>query len=92
MDKKEPLFEHMRKPLVSRVVTPGASNALDKDELGFLRDLPGPKRLRPEKRSKKSEGRNRMLLAADAVIDYWARDKSRSISDGVKLRDSDGVK
>ena len=41
--KKEPLFAHMKRPLVSRTVTPGAPDALDADELAFLRDLPGPR-------------------------------------------------
>ena len=73
-DKNQPLFEHMKRPLVARRVTPGAPDALDSEELGFLRDLPGPKRLRSRTRAVQ----NRMLQAGDAVVEYWARDSKRS--------------
>ena len=73
--KKEPLFEHMKKPLVSRLVTPGAPDALDNDELAFLRDLPGPK---PSDRSKRSKASNRAMLAGEAVKAYWAKDTKRA--------------
>ena len=41
-NKKSPLFQHMRRPLISRLVTPGSADALEPEELSFLRDLPGP--------------------------------------------------
>ena len=129
-DKNSPLFKHMKRPLVSRLVTPGAPDALvrpratrpsnprtvtaaalladlssprasacalltcaslglsrarantqDSEELGFLRDLPGPsKRLASRRQTKaNSAGRNRMMLAGDAVVEYWSRDQSRSV-------------
>ena len=61
-DKNSPLDEHMKSPLVSRRVTPGAPDALDGDELGFLRDLPGPVR------DARQTGNNRAMLAGDAVL------------------------
>jgi len=71
--KKEPLFEHMKRPLVSRLVTPGLPDALAGEELAGLRDLPGPN---PGPKSKAS-GRNRALLAGDSVLEYWGRDRAR---------------
>ena len=75
-DKKQPLFEHMKRPLVSRTVTPGAPDALDPEELGFLRDLPRPRRMRAQQKTL----RNKKLQAGDEVIDYWTRDAGRSRS------------
>jgi len=71
--KKEGMHEHMKRPLVSRLVTPGNPNALDGVELAHLRDLPGPRR---------SEGRdperNKMMLAVDQVLAYWSKDSKRA--------------
>ena len=67
----------MKKPLLSRLVTPGAPDALDRDELGLLRDLPGPRRSRPRVTRRGRKPPNRAMLAADAVLGYWARDSQR---------------
>lgn len=75
--KKEPLFSHMKRPLVSRPVTPGAPNALDGDELGFLRDLPGPRRTSDGEEEDPRDSRDRVMLAGDAVLAYWARTARR---------------
>lgn len=76
-NKREPLFEHMTKPLSSRTVTPGAPDALDSDELRFLRDLPPPIASRP-KSARARTGRNQKLEAGAAILDYWAKDSKRS--------------
>ena len=86
-DKKEPLFEHMKRPLTSRLVTPGAPDALDNDELGFLRDLPGPRKSRP--RSGLKTASNFVTLAGDTVLDYWTRDsKKAALRDSLKVDNS----
>eukprot|EP00316_Scyphosphaera_apsteinii_P002027 CAMPEP_0119319284 /NCGR_PEP_ID=MMETSP1333-20130426/48987_1 /TAXON_ID=418940 /ORGANISM="Scyphosphaera apsteinii, Strain RCC1455" /LENGTH=298 /DNA_ID=CAMNT_0007325655 /DNA_START=345 /DNA_END=1241 /DNA_ORIENTATION=- len=66
--KNEPLHEHMKRPFVSRLVTPGEPHALDRVELSHLRDLPRPRKTASNK------SRNRAMLAADAVLAYWAKD------------------
>ena len=69
----------MKTPLVSRVVTPGAPDALDSDELGFLRDLPGPKRKR---KNAADVAKSSMATAGDAVIAYWAKDEEAAAKAG----------
>ena len=71
---QEPLFEHMTRPLISRQVTPGAPDALDSEQLEFLRGLPGPKRMR----TSRGGWRNRAMKAGDEVIAYWSGDKIRA--------------
>ena len=39
--RNQPLYEHMRRPSVTRAVTPGTPDALAGDELAHLRNLPG---------------------------------------------------
>ena len=73
-NKNEPLHEHMRRPQSSRLVTPGAPDALQSEALAHLRDLPGPKRV---SKSKRAEGENRAMLAGDAVLAYWAKDAKK---------------
>jgi len=63
------MYEHMKRPMVSRLVTPGAPDSLDSDELQHFRDLPAPKRRRGAARSE-----NRAMQAGEAVLAYWARD------------------
>ena len=41
-NQNEPMPAHMKRPLLSRLIPPGGS--LEGDELGHLRDLPGPRR------------------------------------------------
>mmetsp|Transcript_69927 Transcript_69927/g.138578 ORF Transcript_69927/g.138578 Transcript_69927/m.138578 type:complete len:217 (-) Transcript_69927:31-681(-) len=65
----EPLFEHMKTPLVSRLVTPGAPDALDAVELSFLRDLPGGK----------MQGKQ-----GSSVLQYWAKDSQRAPHSGAE--------
>ena len=75
VSKKESMYEHMKRPLVARRVTPGKPDALDSDELLDLRDLPGP----VVGRAKRGPpGRNRAMQAGDAVLAYWGRDKQRA--------------
>ena len=81
-DKKEELFDHMKRPLTSRLVTPGAADALNRDELGFLRDLPGPANtVRPGRRERKPRPSGKkafITIAGNAVIDYWTRDSKKA--------------
>lgn len=74
INKTEPLYEHMKRPLVARCVTPGSPHALDHDELDFLRDLPGPSQ---ETRS----GRNQKLESGDDIVQYWAKDSEWASED-----------
>lgn len=74
-NKTEAMYEHMKRPLVSRRVTPGAPDALDSNELSHLRGLPGPKA------SARRGGSNRAMLAADSVLAYWAKDKAKSLDE-----------
>ena len=55
-------------------MTPGAPDALDSEELGFLRGLPGPKRMRRGRRAGRD---SRPTREANAVLKYWARDSQR---------------
>ena len=85
--KNEPLSDHLKRPIASRAVTPGAPDALDRDELSFLRDLPGPVpvgKTRPGKRP-------RPILAGDAVISYWkgGGGKPKVVADGQPLKLAD---
>ena len=72
--RKEPLPEYMKRPLVSRTVRPGSADALDRPELGFLRSaskcLPKP---RPRRANAVID--TRRMFTANAVIDYWTKDK-----------------
>lgn len=78
-NKNEPMYAHMKRPLVSRRVTPGAPDALDSIELAHLRDLPGPKS--NPRRGWGAKG-NRAMLAAESVLAYWAKDsKAKSVAD-----------
>ena len=82
-NKNEQLYEHMKRPQVGRLVTPGAPDALSGDDLRHLRMLEGPKKTPGRARSKKSEGNARML-PAEAVLAYWSKDsdaaaKARSL-------------
>jgi len=67
--KRERLFEHMKRPLVARVVTPGDPDALKDETLRGLADIPGPSFSRP--RSKK--GKKKGILSGDEVLAYWGR-------------------
>ena len=44
VDRSQRMPAHMKRPLPSRLVSPGAAGALDGEELGHLRGLPGPRR------------------------------------------------
>jgi broad specificity phosphatase PhoE len=72
--RKEPLPEYMKRPLVSRTVRPGSADALERPELGFLRSaskcLPKP---RPRRANALID--TRRMFTANAVIDYWTKDK-----------------
>jgi len=72
-NKTEPMYEHMKRPLISRAVTPGAPDALQSVQMAHMRDLPGPVR-NPNRRQ--TPKRNRALLAGEAVLRYWAKDRS----------------
>jgi len=74
INKTEPLYEHMKRPLVSRLLTPGSPDALDGDELDFLRDLPGPSQ-------ETSGGHNQRLKASEDIVQYWARDSEMAAND-----------
>jgi hypothetical protein len=64
----------MKRPLVSRAVRPGSADALERPELGFLRSaskcLPKP---RPRRANALID--TRRMFTANAVIDYWTKDK-----------------
>ena len=80
--KKEPMYEHMKRPLVSRLVTPGKADALDDAQLAHLRNLPGPNRRRS------SRPLNKALLAGEEVLAYWAKDSKRSARRGAVGREA----
>jgi hypothetical protein len=73
-NKKEPMFEHMKRPLVSRIVSPGRPEALDPVELAHLRTLPTPKVA--ESSGKIRRGKSRPASDAAAVLAYWKSDQS----------------
>ena len=70
--RNQPLYEHMKRPLSSRSVTPGTPDALDSDELAHLRDLPLHQ---PRRRSIRSK------IAGDAVMTYWYGEARRNRGD-----------
>ena len=72
-NKKEPMFEHMKRPLVSRIVSPGRPEALDPVELAHLRTLPTPKVA--ESSGKIRRGKSRPASDAAAVLAYWKSDQ-----------------
>jgi broad specificity phosphatase PhoE len=80
--RNQPLYEHMRRPSVTRAVTPGTPDALAGDELAHLRNLPGPVRVgrRAEGNGNSSRAANRAMMAGDAVLEYWKKDSSTSSS------------
>ena len=82
--KNEPLYEHMRRPLVARTVTPGAPDALDSDELSFLRDLPGPAPRGGKKGTGSrapEQGRDVLESHVESVLNYWSKDTGRAAKD-----------
>lgn len=67
--KKEPMFEHMKRPQVARIVTPGQPDSLKAEALSCLRDIPGPR-----------DGENTIrdgMQAGDAVLEYWGKGRMR---------------
>ena len=68
------MYEHMKRPLVSRIVSPGKPEALDPVELAHLRTLPSPKVVSSSGKIKR--GKSRPASDAAAVLAYWKSDQS----------------
>jgi broad specificity phosphatase PhoE len=62
--KTAALHEHMKTPSASRHVTPGSPTSMVNPELGFLRDLPGPK----------GRGTEQEEMAGESIVRYWRGD------------------
>ena len=76
-NKKGRMFEHMKTPLVSRLVSPGMTDALDSIELAHLRTLPSPKVV--EGSRKRKRGKSRPASDAAAVLEYWKSDNKEVV-------------
>ena len=76
----------MRRPSVTRAVTPGTPDALAGDELAHLRNLPGPVlagKATSAGNSSRLRGR-RTMMAGDAVLEYWKTSGSSGGGGGSK--------
>lgn len=65
-DRNQPLYTHMKRPIVSRSLFPGASGALAPIALAHLRDAPGPETA-PE------GSKHQSTKDMETVIAYWRR-------------------
>mmetsp|Transcript_34082 Transcript_34082/g.108811 ORF Transcript_34082/g.108811 Transcript_34082/m.108811 type:complete len:404 (+) Transcript_34082:130-1341(+) len=72
---------HMKRPLISRPVTPGAPDALDGPELAHLRDVPKP-------RGQRAERCTTGPLTGDAVLAYWLGDREKSEESRSKAKEA----
>ena len=60
-NKKGRMFEHVKTPLVSRLVSPGMTDALDSIELAHLRTLPSPKVVEGSRKRRQGKSRQRAM-------------------------------
>jgi len=77
--RKEKMPGHMKRPLISRLVVPGAPDALDSPELMHLRDLPRP--VQAEGTGKHPRRNRPEIGRGDAVLKYWLGDSALLLDD-----------